>query len=124
MGSVTTLGGQGPDVLLIPILLIVNLAFKLLCHGRMQYWKFLDPIDTLRIKGEAFRCWNGPYEPGIWNDEMIFENGLVSMLEYGGRCETDMEDIREVHLGLSNVPSEFGGGETESEAMQQKMMSR
>ena len=33
--------------------------------------------------------WNGPYEPGIWNDGMIFEDALVSMLEYGERCETD-----------------------------------
>ncbi len=35
-------------------------------------------------------CWcNGPYEPGIWNNGMIFKDELVSMLEYGERCETD-----------------------------------
>ena len=33
--------------------------------------------------------WNGPKEPGIWNDGMIFKDALVSMLEYGERCETD-----------------------------------
>jgi hypothetical protein len=33
--------------------------------------------------------WNGPYEPGIWKDEMIFKDALLSMLEYGERCETD-----------------------------------
>jgi hypothetical protein len=26
---------------------------------------------------------------GIWNDGMIFKDALVSMLEYGERCETD-----------------------------------
>jgi hypothetical protein len=35
-------------------------------------------------------CWlNGPYEAGICNDGMIFKDTLVSMLEYGERCETD-----------------------------------
>ena len=35
-------------------------------------------------------CWTaGPYLPGIWNDNMIFNNGLVYQLEAGERCETD-----------------------------------
>ena len=35
-------------------------------------------------------CWTaGPYLPGIWNDNMIFNNGLVHQLEPGERCETD-----------------------------------
>ncbi len=52
--------------------------------------------------------WNGPYEPGIWNDEMIFKDALMSMLEYGERCETD-GGYRVVHLMSSlNVPKEFG----------------
>ena len=43
----------------------------------------------LCIKTGDICWWNGPYEPGIWNDEMIFKDALVSMLEYGKRCETD-----------------------------------
>ena len=32
---------------------------------------------------------NGPYEPGIWNDIMIFRNALLSMLGPGERVEAD-----------------------------------
>jgi hypothetical protein len=31
----------------------------------------------------------GPYLPGIWNDNMIFNDGLVHYLEVGERCEAD-----------------------------------
>jgi hypothetical protein len=35
-------------------------------------------------------CWLvGPYLPGIWNDNMIFQDGLVNYLEAGERCEAD-----------------------------------
>jgi len=43
----------------------------------------------LCIKTGDICWWNGPYEPGIWNNEMIFKDALLSMLEYGERCETD-----------------------------------
>lgn len=40
------------------------------------------------ITGEI--CWwNGPFAPGIWNDEMIFKHALATNLEHGERCETD-----------------------------------
>ena len=32
---------------------------------------------------------NGPYEPGIWNDILIFRNSLMSMLGVGERVEAD-----------------------------------
>jgi hypothetical protein len=32
---------------------------------------------------------NGPYEPGIWNDLMIFRNALLSELDDGERVEAD-----------------------------------
>jgi hypothetical protein len=35
------------------------------------------------------KWWNGAYELGDWNVGIIFEDALVSMLEYGERCETD-----------------------------------
>ena len=31
----------------------------------------------------------GPYLPDIWNDNMIFQDGLVHFLEAGERCEMD-----------------------------------
>ncbi len=31
----------------------------------------------------------GPYLPGIWNDNIIFQDGLVHYLEAGERCEMD-----------------------------------
>ena len=43
----------------------------------------------LCIKTGDICWWNGPYERGIWNDGMIFKDALVSMLEYGKRCEPD-----------------------------------
>ena len=52
--------------------------------------------------------WSGPHEPRIWNDEIIFKDALVSMLEYGERCETDGGYIGVVHLSLLNVPKEIG----------------
>ncbi len=33
--------------------------------------------------------WAGPYLPGIWNNNMIFQDGLVHFLEAGERCEMD-----------------------------------
>ena len=32
---------------------------------------------------------NGPYEPGLWNDIMIFRNSLMSYLGVGERVEAD-----------------------------------
>lgn len=32
---------------------------------------------------------NGPYEPGMWNDLMIFRNAMLSELEDGERVEAD-----------------------------------
>ena len=31
----------------------------------------------------------GSYRPGIWNDNVIFNDGLVHYLEVGERCEAD-----------------------------------
>jgi hypothetical protein len=66
--------------------------------------------------------WNGPYEPGIWNDGMIFEDALKLNLEFGERCETD--------AGYRGSAPEFvkcpGGvwGESAKREMQQKVRSR
>jgi hypothetical protein len=43
----------------------------------------------LCIKTGDICWWNGPYEPGDWNDEMIFKDALAKNLEVGERCETD-----------------------------------
>ncbi len=37
----------------------------------------------LCIKTGDIYWWNGPYEPGVWNDGMIFADSLKSHLELG-----------------------------------------
>ena len=44
---------------------------------------------ALCIKTGDICWWNGPFEPGLYNDEMIFKMGLLGMLEDGERVETD-----------------------------------
>jgi hypothetical protein len=44
---------------------------------------------ALCIKTGNICWWAGPYLPSIWNDNMIFQDGLVHFLEAGERCETD-----------------------------------
>ena len=54
-------------------------------------------------------CWTaGPYLPGIWNDNMIFNNGLVYQLEAGERCETDdgYRGSAPVYVKLPTLPEE------------------
>ncbi len=76
----------------------------------------------LCIKTGDICWWNGPYEPGIRNDGMIFKDELVSILEYDKRCETDG--------GYEGSAPEFVKcpkgvcGESGKHAMQQKVRSR
>ena len=38
----------------------------------------------------GYICWlNGPYSPGVWNDDMIFGDALVGKLEEGERVVAD-----------------------------------
>ena len=46
-------------------------------------WAIPNLFVGLCIKTGDICWWNGPYEPGIWNDGMIFEDALVSMLNVG-----------------------------------------
>ena len=41
------------------------------------------------IKSGDICWWWGPFEPGIWNDNMIFQSALVHELEEGEWVETD-----------------------------------
>jgi hypothetical protein len=67
------------------------------CHGLFKkFWSFKFKKSGVRFevglctKTGEICWWNGPYyEPGDWNDGIIFEVALVSMLEYGERCETN-----------------------------------
>ncbi len=43
----------------------------------------------LCIKMGDICWWHGPYEPGDWNDEMIFKDALAKHLEFAKQCETD-----------------------------------
>ena len=48
-------------------------------------------------------CWTaGPYLPGIWNDNVIFNNGLVHQLEPGERDVRQMMAIVGVLLFMQN----------------------
>jgi hypothetical protein len=44
---------------------------------------------ALCIKTRNICWWAGLHLPGIWNDTMIFQDGLVNYLEVGERCKTD-----------------------------------
>ena len=44
---------------------------------------------ALCIQTGSICWWSGPYTPGKWNGLSIFRDGLVWMLEQGGRCKTD-----------------------------------
>ena len=44
---------------------------------------------ALCIKTGYICWWNGPFQPGKYNDDMIFNMGLVGELEDGERVETD-----------------------------------
>ena len=69
--------------------------FRIPNHGRKFYthkWKFDSALRyeaaVSIIHGDL--VWiNGPYEPGIWNDLMIFRNSLLSHLDEGERVEAD-----------------------------------
>ena len=52
-------------------------------------WAALAYEIGLCIK-TGYICWfNGPFEPGIYNDNEIFKRGLIGWLEDGERVETD-----------------------------------
>ena len=60
-----------------------------------SFWSYKFKKSGLRYEvGLCIRTgdicwWVGPYAPGVWNDNMIFNDALVSALEPGERCETD-----------------------------------
>ena len=59
------------------------------------YWPYKFKKSGLRyeiaicIKTGKMVWWNGPYLPGDYNDNMIFQDDLASELELGERAETD-----------------------------------
>jgi hypothetical protein len=52
-------------------------------------WSGYRYMVGLCIKTGDICWWHGPYEPGDWNDQMIFEDALAKNLEVAERCETD-----------------------------------
>ncbi len=44
---------------------------------------------ALCVKTGDICWWAGPYLPDLWNDNMIFQDGIVHHLEPGERCETN-----------------------------------
>jgi hypothetical protein len=54
---------------------------------KFKKWGFRYKV-ALCIKTRDIYWCLGPYLPGIWNDNMIFQDGLVIFLEVGERCVT------------------------------------
>lgn len=75
----------------------------------------------LCIKTGDICWWNGPFEPGIYNDEMVFKMGVLGMLEEGERVETD-RGYRGISPGYVKCPGMFS--EPASAEMKQKVRSR
>ncbi len=110
------------------MLSVDGIDFRLAMGYFKPFWSFKFKKSGVRYEvGLCIKtgdiCWcNGPYEPGIWNDEMIFKDDLVSMLEYGERCETDG--------GYRGSAPEFVKcpkgvwGESGKQGLQQKVRSR
>ena len=69
--------------------------FPIPYSGRRFYthkWKFLSALRyevAVCILTGAIVWINGPYEPGIYNDIMIFRDALLHELEAGERVEAD-----------------------------------
>jgi hypothetical protein len=61
----------------------------------MPFWSYKPKTSGLRyevglcMKMEDICWWKGLYEPGYWNDGMIFEDSLIMMMEPGERCKTN-----------------------------------
>ena len=65
---------------------------------------------------------NGPYEPGMWNDLMIFQNALQSELGENERVEAD-DGYVGAHPEYVKCPAGIGNLE-ETERMQQRLRNR
>ena len=66
-------------------------------------------VGICSLSGEL--VWiNGPYEPGIWNDLMIFRDSLKTMLHPGERVEAD-DGYRGDSPGFVKCPQSIGSHE-------------
>ena len=76
----------------------------------------------LNIKTGDICWWNGPFEPGTYNDNTVFQKGLLGWLEDGKRVETDMG-----YIGSEPMFVKYPGTVNEhfdKKAMQQRVRSR
>ena len=84
-------GDTGNDCLLSDDGTDIELAMSYM----KELWSYKHQHSSLRcevalcIKTGDICWWNGPFEPGIYNDETIFKMGLLGMLDEGERVETD-----------------------------------
>jgi hypothetical protein len=68
-----------------------------LCGKKLQETIYLYKFKKLGFRYKVALCiktgdicwWEGPYLPGIWNNNMIFQDGLVHFLKAMESCETD-----------------------------------
>ena len=69
--------------------------YRVAVSYQKSYWSYKFKKSGLRyeiaicIKTGKMVWWNGPYLPGDFNDNMIFQDALVAELEPGERAETD-----------------------------------
>ena len=84
-------GDIGNDCLLSVDGTDCRLAMK--CTDKFHSYKFKKAAAryevALCIRTGDICWWHGPFEAGMWNDNMIFQSALAHMLEEGERVEAD-----------------------------------
>ena len=85
-------------------------------------YKFKSYEVALCINTGNICWWAGPYLPGIWNENMIFQDGLVHFLEARERCETD-DGYRGSALVCAKCPGIIEANPDKTE-MQQRVRNR
>jgi hypothetical protein len=84
-------GDVGNDCLL----LVDGTDFRLAMGWKKPYYSYKFKRSGycyevgLCIRTGDICWWNGPYEPGEWNDEMIFKDALAKKLEFAEQCGMD-----------------------------------
>lgn len=116
-------GDNGSDCLLS----VDGTDFRIRWLSRI-FWSYKFKMCGLRYEvGIGIQsgdiCWiNGPYEPGLYNDDMIFGDALVQELEPGERVEAD-DGYRGHAPEHVRCPSCISNP-IEDEAMQKRVRSR
>ncbi len=101
-----------------------------LVHGLVKpFWSYKFKACGLRYEVgicilTGHICWiNGPYPPGEWNDNMIFQNLLVQLLGQNERVEADDGYAASAPHHVK-CPRSQAANDIEREEMQQRVRNR